>query len=75
MRNMFRRFLSKSRQKTDEADLGGLTRLLRRYCVEQQHVPKDLCDLVSLNYLDAVPLAPPGKRFVIDRKSVEVRLE
>jgi hypothetical protein len=55
--------------------LHALTRLLRKYCVEQQHVPKDLRQLVSLNYLEAIPLAPPGKRYVIDRKNVEVRLE
>lgn len=56
-------------------DLDQLTRLVRRYSVEQQHVPKNLVDLVSLNYLETLPTAPPGQKFVLDRKRVEVRLE
>jgi len=56
-------------------DLDHLTRLVRRYSVEQQQVPKQLIELVSLNYLEAVPVAPQGQKFVIDRKRVEVRLE
>lgn len=56
-------------------DLDQLTRLVRRYSVEQQHVPKNLVDLVSLNYLETLPTAPPGLKFVLDRKRVEVRLE
>ncbi|MFO1513953.1 MAG: hypothetical protein U1F83_13720 [Verrucomicrobiota bacterium] len=57
------------------ADLDHLTHLVRRYSVEQQQVPKNLIDLVSLKYLETVPAAPPGQKFVIDRKRVEVRLE
>jgi hypothetical protein len=56
-------------------DLEHLTRLLRRYSVEQQQVPKELGELVALNYLEAIPPAPPGRKFVVDRKRVEVRLE
>jgi hypothetical protein len=56
-------------------DLGQLTRLVRRYTVEQQQVPKDLADLVALKYLAEIPVAPQGQRFVIDRRKVEVRLE
>jgi len=57
------------------ADLDHLTHLVRRYTVEQQQVPKNLLDLVSLKYLEAIPAAPPGQRFVLDRKRAEVRLE
>ena len=56
-------------------ELGRLTRLVRRYAVEQQHVPKDLGDLVTLKYLETIPVPPPGQKFVIDRRRVEVRLE
>jgi hypothetical protein len=56
-------------------DLGQLTRLVRRYAVEQQHVPKDLADLVALKYLAEIPVAPQGQKFVIDRRKVEVRLQ
>ncbi len=56
-------------------DVDHLTRLVRRYSVEQQHVPRNLVDLVSLRYLETLPIAPPGHRFVLDRKRAEVRLE
>lgn len=57
------------------AELDRLTRLARRFTVEQQQVPKDLVELVVLKYLGEIPPAPFGKRFVIDRRKVEVRLE
>ena len=56
-------------------DLDLLTRLVRRYSVEKQQIPKDLAELVAQNYLKALPAAPPGRRFVVDRTKVEVRLE
>jgi hypothetical protein len=49
--------------------------LVRRFTVEQQQVPKDLAELVPLKYLEAVPQAPVGQKFVIDRRKVEVLLE
>jgi hypothetical protein len=64
-----------ARRKSSSVDLSHLTRLVRRYSVEQQQVPKDLADLVVQNYLEAVPVAPPGRRYVVDRRTVEVRLE
>ena len=57
------------------ADLAHLTQLARRYTVEQQQVPRNLLDLVALKYLETVPVAPQGRKFVIDRRRVEVRLE
>jgi hypothetical protein len=74
-----RSLLSKLFQRTSDSgrpsDLERLTHLVRRYSVEQQQVPKNLNDLVLLNYLEAIPVAPPHQQFVIDRKKVEVRLE
>jgi hypothetical protein len=70
-----RQFISRILKRPVGSDLGHLTRLVRRYTVEQQQVPKDLVDLVSLNYLSALPVAPSGQRYVIDRTKVEVRLE
>jgi len=72
MRQMISRLL---RGSQNAVDLAHLTKLVRRYAVEQQQVPKDLVDLVALKYLAAVPTAPPGQKFVIDRKKAEVRLE
>lgn len=63
-------------QKNEQfPDLEGLTRLVRRFSVEQQQVPKELRELVAMKYLEAVPPAPAGRRFIVDRKRVEVRLE
>jgi hypothetical protein len=56
-------------------DVRYLTQMVRRYTVEQQQVPKDLVDLVTLRYLAAIPVPPDGQRFVIDRTRVEVHLE
>jgi hypothetical protein len=72
---MFNLFSFFSREHATAGDLERLTHLVRRYAIEQQQVPQNLFDLVSLKYLEAVPLAPPGQKFVIDRKKVEVRLE
>ena len=75
MRSLISRLFGGPRESAKAADLDHLTRLVRRYSVEQQQVPKSLIDLVSLKYLETVPVAPPGQTFVIDRKRVEVRLE
>ena len=75
MRRMISRLFSRPEKGEDGVDLGHLTGLLRRYAVEQQQVPKDLFDLVALKYLPTIPIAPKGRKFVIDRRRVEVRLE
>jgi hypothetical protein len=75
MRRVLTGLFNWSSRSENLAGLGQLTRLIRRFSVEQQQVPKDLAELVTLNYLEAVPPAPTGKRFVIDRRKVEVRLE
>ena len=75
MRQVISRLFSRPEKADNPVDLGYLNRLVRRYTVEQQQVPKDLLDLVALNYLPAIPDAPQGQRFVIDRRKVEVRLE
>ncbi len=72
---IFNLFSPRSRGNAALGDLERLTHLVRRYSIEQQQVPQNLFDLVSLKYLETVPIAPPGQKFVIDRKKVEVRLE
>jgi hypothetical protein len=47
--------------------LAELTQAVRKYSAETRRVPKSLDDLVSQGYLTKVPLAPPGKRFAIDK--------
>ena len=75
VQRVFSRLFKSSRGNGRNLDLDHLTRLVRRYSVEQQQVPKDLEDLVALKYLDSLPSAPEGHRFVVDRKTVEVRLD
>ena len=75
MQRIISRLLSSPQGNGDALDLDHLTRLVRRYAVEQQQVPKDLEELVAHNYLKAIPPAPEGHKFVVDRKAVEVRLD
>jgi hypothetical protein len=75
MRRFISRLLHRSEVDGADKDLGELTRLVRRFAVEQQQVPKALEDLVTMKYLSALPTPPPGHRFIVDRKKVEVRLE
>lgn len=75
LRQMLARILHTIRGEESAVDLEHLTRLARRFSVEQQQVPKDLNELVAHKYLAAVPPAPARRRFVVDRKTVEVRLE
>lgn len=71
---MISKLFSRAKNDQNGVDLGQLTQLVRRYTVEQQQVPKDLLELVARKYLTAVPHPPQGKRFVIDRRMVEVKL-
>jgi len=50
-----------------------LTQTVRRYAAEQQKAPKSLDEIVSAHYLPAIPQAPPGKKFAIN-KNLEVYL-
>ena len=75
MKSVISRMFKRPATAGASVDLSHLTRLVRRYTVEQQQVPKDLLDLVAHKYLASVPVAPKGQRLVIDRKTVEVRLE
>ncbi len=54
--------------------LAELTQVVRKYGVEKQRVPKNLEELVSAGYLPALPEAPAGKKFAIN-KNLAVVLE
>ena len=56
------------------AALGELTQALRKYSFEHQRLPKTISELVAAGYVKTMPLAPHGKKFVIDAKSVQVVL-
>jgi len=56
------------------AALGELTQALRKYSFERQRVPKTINELVAAGYLKNMPLAPQGRKFEIDPKTVQVVL-
>jgi hypothetical protein len=62
---------------TDEARVSALlielTQTARRYAAEQRRVPKTIEELVGDGYLTALPQAPRGKRFAIN-KNLQVYL-
>ena len=49
------------------AVLSELTQTVRKFAAEQRRAPKGLEDLLAGGYLNKVPPAPSGKKFVIDK--------
>ena len=52
--------------------LAELTQVLRRFSFEHKRVPKTFNEVVAAGYMKSVPQAPPGKKFEIDPKTVQV---
>ncbi len=50
-----------------------LTQAVRKYAVEQRRAPATLDELVAKGYLAAIPSAPAGKKFAIN-KNLQVNL-
>jgi competence protein ComGC len=48
-------------------EIDQLTQALRKYAVEQRRAPTTLDELVAKGYLAAIPSAPAGKKFAIDK--------
>ncbi|GDY21963.1 hypothetical protein LBMAG56_33100 [Verrucomicrobiota bacterium] len=57
-----------------EANLRVLNQLVGGFTMSNNRLPADLEDLVKAKLISRVPPAPPGKKFVIDRKSSRVIL-
>lgn len=51
-----------------------LTAQVRRFLMEKRRPPRDLEELISAGYIQAVPAAPVGKKFVVDPKRATVTL-
>jgi hypothetical protein len=58
---------------TAEAKAAELTQVVRKYAAEKQRAPKSFDEIVAAGYLSAVPEAPAGKTFAID-KNLQVHL-
>jgi competence protein ComGC len=66
--------LSNASEAALSAALMELTQALRRYSFEHQRVPKTIGEVVAAGYLKNMPQAPPGKKFAIEAKKVQVVL-
>lgn len=55
-------------------DLAELTQAVRRFGMERQKAAQNLDEVVAAGYLKRLPVAPAGKKFVIEPKRVEVIL-
>ena len=56
------------------ATLSALTQAVRKFTFEKRQPPASLEELVTAGYVRAVPPAPAGKKFVIDKKRMVVEL-
>jgi len=61
-------------QADPSAALATLTHALRKYSLENRRVPANLDELVRAGYVQTIPAAPPGKKFAIYPKRMEVVL-
>lgn len=57
-----------------ESALRELTQALRKYSIEHKQKPKAFSELVAAGYVQHLPQAPPGKKFEIDSKTMQVVL-
>ncbi|NGO38982.1 hypothetical protein G4L39_06175 [Limisphaera ngatamarikiensis] len=55
-------------------DLQALTQAVRRYSAERRRVPGGLDEVVAAGYIKTLPPPPPGMRYTIDPKRLEVML-
>jgi len=56
------------------AALSALTQAVRKFTFERRQPPASLEELATAGYVQAVPPAPAGKKFVIDKKRMVVEL-
>ena len=51
-----------------------LTEALHRYFEAKGQLPQNFQQLVAAKYIDKLPTPPPGKKFAIDRRNLQVVL-
>ena len=56
------------------AALSELTQALRKYSIEQRRRPATFAEVIAAGYIKNLPQAPPGKKFEIDAKTMQVVL-
>ena len=55
-------------------DVAQLTHAIQMFQAEQDRFPKDLNELVAMNYLREIPKAPRGKKIVYDANAGTVKV-
>lgn len=56
------------------ATLSALTQAVRKFAFEKRQAPATVEELATAGYVQAVPPAPAGKKFVIDKNRMVVEL-
>jgi membrane-bound lytic murein transglycosylase B len=56
------------------ATLATLTQALRKYSIENKRVPATFEELITAGYVSNPPPAPPGQKFAVNPKGVQVIL-
>jgi hypothetical protein len=55
-------------------DVAQLTQAIQMFQAEQDRLPKDLNELVTMDYLKQIPKAPYGKKIVYDANTGKVKV-
>ena len=58
-----------------EAALAALTQAVRKFGFEKRRLPNSVQEVIAAGYVSPIPQPPPGKKFVLDKKNVQVVLE
>ncbi len=55
-------------------EVAELTKQVRRFSVEKRRLPQNLEELVTVGYIKSIPVAPAGKKYVLDGQRAVVVL-
>jgi hypothetical protein len=58
-----------------DAALASLTLAVRKFSFEKRRMPSSVQEVIASGYISPIPQPPPGKKFVLDKKTVQVVLE
>ena len=61
-------------QSVKQIDLAQLTQAIQMFLASEDRLPKDLNELVSMNYLREIPKPPYGKKIVYDASTGTVKI-
>lgn len=59
---------------TPQEAVAEINRCLELWTFQKNHPPKDLNELVTAGYIQRLPTAPPGQKFLLDSQKMRVQL-